>query len=305
MAITIPKLEKISLLAGKLETTNGTAISLAGTDADHIIYNAAIVPDDSSIARPQPGGMGSDKSIAGEQTCTCTFQHHLTGKGASGAVPPWADRFLPACGYTKTSTTFNRAASGQTITLGLYEDGLLRLCYGAVGNFRLLYSQGQPAIADYTFRGLYAAITDVAIISPTYPTVLPPIFAGATIAVGAFTPVLSAMEVDAGNEIVMRPDAAVSASGGLRCGLIVDHAPTMKLDPEASAIATRDWLAVYKAHTEESWSIAIGADANNIVTVSGSKAQTQMPKRGSRNKILTDEIMMQLNSTTPLAIAFT
>lgn len=302
MALELPKNEKIMLLAAKLETTNGTAIALTASDADHIVYDFAWNPDDSSIARPMPAAMGGDKSVVGAQTGTVTFRIELAGKGATSAVPAWADRFLPPCGYVKTGSTFDRSNTGQTLTIAWFEDGLKNILYGACGNFTIEGTHSNPVAINFSFTGLYSGETDVAILSPTFPTVLPPIWVGSTVTVGAYTPVLSSFSIDAGNQIELRPDAA--ATYGIRCAWIPNHDPSLTIDPEAVAVATRDWVAVYRAMTEEAFSLTVGSATYNTITLTAAKAQTQQPKRLVRNGLLAKSITAQLNGATPLAIAF-
>lgn len=302
MALELPLLAPIMLLAAKLETTNGTKISVSGSDADHIVYNFDWQPDDASIARPKPASMGSDKSIAGAQLGTVRFTIHLAGKGSVSAVPAWADRFLPACGYTKTGSQFDRAVTAQTITIVWYENGLKNTLYGAAGTFTISGTNAQPTDVNFEFRGIYYAEEDAAILTPTFPTVMPPIWVGSTVTVGSYTPVLSRFEINAGNQIVLRPDAA--ATYGFRCAVITNHEPMLTIDPEATLVATRDWVSVHRAMTEEALSLTVGSESNNTITLTATSAQTQMPKRNVRDNILAKSITAQLNGATPLAIAF-
>lgn len=302
MAIERPLLDKIMLLAAKLETTNGTAISVSATDADHLVYGFDYSPDAASAERPLNGSMGSDVSIPGAQTGTVRFNVQLAGKGSVSAVPPWADRFLPACGYTKTGSQFDRAVTGQTLTIAWFEDGLKNIFYGAAGTFKLSGTTSQPAEAMFEFKGLHLSETDVSIISPTFPSVLPPIWAGSTTTIASYTPVLSKFEIDAGNQIEYRPDQA--AAGGIRCALIVNHLPKLTIDPEATLVATRNWDSIYRAMTEEAFSLSLGSVSNNTITIAASKAQSAKPQRNVRGGIIARSITAQLNGATPLSIAF-
>lgn len=302
MAIDTPKNGQIMLLAAKLETTNGTPISITGSDADHIVYDFDWSPDDASIARPMPAAMGQDTSIVGAQTGTVKFRIQLAGKGSVSAVPAWADRFLPPCGYTKSGSTFSRSGSAQTVTIAWFEDGLKNILYGAMGTFKISGTNGQPVDINFEFKGIYSGETDVAILSPTFPSVLAPIWVGSTVSWGGFTPVLSKFELDAGNQLELRPDAA--ATWGYRCCWLPNHDPKLTIDPEASTVAARDWVSIYRAMTEESASISVGSASNNTITLSTSRAQTQQPKRLVRNGLIAKSITAQLNGATPFSVAF-
>ena len=71
-------------------------------------------------------------------------------------------------------------ASVKSITIGVYENGLLKSLKGAVGTAKITFVYGMPIKADFTFIGCWVAPSDAAILTPTYETTVPPRFAGVT-----------------------------------------------------------------------------------------------------------------------------
>lgn len=301
MATDSAKIDVIRLLAAKVETTTGTPIAVTGTDATYIIMNPQMGADQPNNEREAMAGKGQLASTAGPQSGTFTFEVELTGSGASGAVPDWATTFLPACDMTNTAGTFAFTNNVTTLTMVLYEDGLRRSISGAKGNFKIVAGNKKPARVQFEFKGIYQAVTDASILAPTFPTVLAPTTYVFT--VGSFSPICSQVEIDAGNNVVMRED--INGSLGYHAAAITQRKSTGTLDPEATAIATRDWAVKYTGSTEEAFSLAVGSTANNTITIAATAAQTMKAGRGSRNGITTDAISLQFNSTTPFSIAFT
>lgn len=306
MATDAPKLEAISHLAAKAETTTGTAIAVAAAEAAFIVFNLEMNGDEPENERQAMAGKGRLASAPGAQSGSCSFEIELTGNGSAG-LPLWASTFLPACDWEVSTATYSAANGVTTLTLVVYEDGLRRELTGARGNFRLILEAGKPGRVRFEFKGKYhaTAVTDAAILSVTYPTVLAPVFAGATVSIaGAFTPTLSRIEIDAGNDVQMREDATAADASGFKAAFIPNRKTTGSMDPEAVAVATRDWRSKLFGRNEESLSIVVGSSANNIITIAAAKFQTIKAPRGKRNGLLTDAIGFALNGTSPFTIAF-
>jgi hypothetical protein len=305
MATDAPKITPIMCIAAKAETTTGVAIVVTAAEATLIVFNFSMTPDEPANERQAMAGKGQLASAPGAQSGKCSFEVELTGAGTTG-VPPWASTFLPACDWENTTGTFSPVNGVTTLTIVAYEDGLRRQLTGCRGDFTITAVNGQPGRVKFDFTGKYidTAVTDVSILAPTFPTVLAPIFAGGTCTLGSFAPVLSKIMVAAGNVVGLREDATNTDKSGYKAAFISNRKSTGSMDPEAVAVATRDWRAILMARTEEALSIVIGASANNIITIAAAKAQTVKTPRGNRNDLMTDEIALQLNSTTPFTIAF-
>lgn len=261
----MPMLNKKCVLAAKIETTPGTAVSLAGADATFNVFNAKITPDINFNPRE---GQESMSALAGTNDAyagTCTFSMELTG---GSSIPAWATTFLPACGLVASSLVMspqsNPPGSGgvKSLTIGRYVDGKFYSIKGAMGNAVFRFVAGARIMIDFTFRGVWVPPSDVSILAPTHTTVEPLRFVSSALAIGAYSPKVANMTIDLGNEIYLREDSASSA--GLISAIIADRKMKGTIDPEAALVATRDNHAVWLARTTAALAITCGAALNGV-----------------------------------------
>lgn len=287
---TTPKLKVRQSLLAKIETTTGTAEALVADDGDYNIYNVRHSYDIQLQERPGQAGYGKLETITGTRFGAIEFECDLSGSGTTGP-PPWASVFLPACGFNVSSGIFTAGynASQPTITIGDYVDGVKFALAGCAGTVRFPLVSGMPARAMFRFIGKLVVDADVALVTPTAITVLPPRFAGNTLLVaGAYTPYINSLEIDVNNTLEIRPFQG-DTTGGRAC-IITDRKPLISMDPELQLVATRDWLGILLAHTKEAFSCAIGTVANNILTFTSSSAQWTEVPLGERNGLVSRDV---------------
>lgn len=293
MATSKPMIDQIRVMAAKLETTNGTVVSLTSAEGVFNVFNARIEPDDNENVREAQGRQGTITSQPGSPTGRCTFEVEAVGKGSSGQ-PDWAQVFLPCCNYGQSSGVFTYANGVETCTISLWEDGKRRTLYGCRGTFKLTKRQGSAARFAFEFIGKYVEPADEALLTPTFPTVLAPVD-DVTVTLGSYTPILSEFEFDAGNVLVMREDLSASDNTGLRSAAITNSTPMFTMDPEDTVTGTQDWRALQLASTEAVLTAGLGSSANNIITLTSQKAQVTKSPKGNRNGIVTRSITLPLN----------
>src|SRR5690606_13116157 len=124
--------------------------------------------------------------------------------------------FLPACGWVENAGVFTpktappgTVAGVKTLTIGTYEDGLFKRLRGCMGNAVFTFIAGQKVMVAFTFTGIWDDPSDVAILTPTYPTTKPPRFANSGFSIGGsggWEPKLEQLTIDLGNEVVLRED---------------------------------------------------------------------------------------------------
>ena len=297
MSLDNPKLEQVYVLAAALESSTGIAASLTATNAQLIAYNWKCEPDDTSVARLYPGALGANVDIRGQRSGTCSFEVDFAGSGTAGTLPQWATTFLPACdmavGTGSLTGTYTFARPYATATIMGYEDGAVRGIAGAAGTFSIDLNAGSPGRVKFSFKGLYAEQSDTNVLTPSFPTVLPPVVdnsAGLSLTSGTstYTPLYSTATIDAGNTVNIRVDAG--RLGAVRAGVITERRNTFKIDPEQGTQSARDWFALQQASTLEGFSLAVGTNAGNTVTIAATSAQYKYVPRGSRNGVLTREV---------------
>lgn len=306
----MPILRRVRVFAAKIETTVGTAIALSGTDGAMNVFDATMTPNIDNETRQGQGGFSHLPAIPGLRQGTCTFKTELSGDGAGG-VPLWASTFLPACGWVNSTGTFSPksefpGSNVKTLTIGLYENGLYKQLVGAMGTFQVTFPAGQLPMIEWTFTGIYSTPTDVAIIAPTYPTTLPFRFYAETLTLGSFSPILQQVTLDAGNQVIARPDAGPVS--GIRSALITDRLVTGTMNPEAVLVASTDHVTKWLASTEEALTIELDNGTDRI-TFAAPKCQRTNVSEGDRDGNQTDEIEFQCNRSASagndeLTIAF-
>jgi hypothetical protein len=273
MAVDTVKLTRIQRLGFAIETTTGTAMTLDATTAASLVINPDMTPDQQGIRVPY-AGFGSSKFIPGAAKATCTFSDYMTGIGSGDGNH---SDFLLACGAVNAAGSYSFThAPGGSATIGVYLDGLLSKAVGAMGNCVMTIRPGEPILREFNFQGGLEADADVAIPgSITDPTLVAPTCVSATITIGGTAYVWDEMKLDLGNQIILRPDA--SKASGIRSAWIVDRMATLTVSPEAVAVATKNFGSDFRAGTTAAFSAVIGATAGNIVTITGTLAQTRYP----------------------------
>lgn len=164
----------------------------------------------------------------------------------------------------------DNAAILASLTLGVYRDGLKKLLAGGRGTFTLGCKDGEPALFDFSFQGLYSAVTDVALLTPTgVETTIPKPFLSAAFQEHSFAAKIANLSIDCGNTLAMRED--VNQASGFIAALITSRDMTAQIDPEEELVATLDQYGRWKAGTTGNLTFALTGAAGNICTVTAPK----------------------------------
>ena len=290
-------LKRKTLMAAKIETTAYTAESLANADSSFNFYDASIKPAIEINQRMALSNFSKRKSTAGPRSAVVTFKTDLVGNG-DGAAPPWADLLFPACGFVKSTNTFGPVSSApgangvKTLTIAVYEDGRKKLAKGCMGTFKFVGESGKDMMIEWTFTGCYVQTNDASMLTPTYPTGVPLRFADATVALGSHTPCLQKLEIDAGNNVILREDPADSS--GYKGAIVTDRTVVGTADPEAQLVAGYDTFGKWLANTEEEFSVVVD-DGTDVITITAPKCEITNIDDGDRNSLRTDPITFQAN----------
>lgn len=301
----MPLLTRRRVLAAKIETTPGTAETLANADAVFNASNVQIQPTIDFVQRPGQAGFSPLPGMLSQRGGQVSFDIEVATNGA-GASGNWASTFLPGCGMvvstnTWTPTSLPPGGSGfpKTLTIAVYEDGVRKILAGCMGNMTLRLTDGQPIMASFTFRGVWQTPTDVAILAPTYPTVKPIRMMGATVLLGATAlPPVQELTVDLGNDVQMREDAANAA--GIRHAIIVNRLVSGTINPEATLVATRPQYTEWLAETTGALTVSAGA-ATNSIALSMPAWQAVNVQEADRNGLVVDQINWQANRSAATA----
>lgn len=291
-------LKRKRVFAAKTEFTPGTAETLTGAEGVYNAYNVMIQPNFTVEEREAQGAFNRLAGVVGARVGTATFRTDVSYSGLEMAVPPvWASVLLPACGFIYGDPQFApvSAAVGtsvKTVTIGCFQDGMLKRIAGAMGNANIVYPAGRTAYIDWTFTGIWLAPTDVPIIAPTYPTDPSLRFASSTITFGGVASKVEQVSVDLGNNVIMREDG--STISGYSSALITDRVPKITLNPESALVATQDTYGRFLAGTEAAFVLSLPAGGGEI-ELTAPKAQVMNNQEGERNGMVTDEIELACN----------
>jgi len=306
-------LRRRSVFAAKVETTVGTAESLTGAEG---VYNAEefmIQPNIPMTRREGQGGFNYLPGMPEGMQGTCTIKHALTYNGTD--IPTWASVLLPACGWVDTAGTFSPVTEGpggsggvKTLTLGHYKDGKLAVLSGAMGTWKIVAPTGKMAMIEFTFTGKYSTNeTAVALIAPTYPTVLPLRVAAGALTFNSVNLCTSNVEFDAGNSVVMRECVNATDRSGYVSAIVTNRQPVITADPESVVPGTQDRDLLWLTSSPQAFSLRIGAALSSI-TIAAPKAQLENKQQGGRNDIMTDDLTWLCTQgsavDTELTIAF-
>lgn len=307
----MPLLRRKSVFAAKVETTIGTAESLTGAEG---VYNARdfeIQPTVAVTRREGQGGFNYLPGIPEGMMGTCKIVHDLTYNGTD--IPTWASVLLPACGWVDSAGTFSPKTEApgsnvKTLTIGHYKDGKRALLSGAMGTFKIVAQTGKVAYIEFTFTGKYSSNeTDTAIISPTYPSVLPLRVAAGALTWNSVALCTSSVEIDAGNTVIMRECVNATDRSGYVSALVTNRAPVITADPESVLVATQDRDALWLTSSPQAFSLQIGSSGSSI-TIAAPKAQLENKQQGNRSDMLIDNLTWLATAgssvDTELTIAF-
>ena len=305
MAATAPLMMRRRVLAAKVETTVGTAETLTASEAAFNVFDAGISPSIDTETRPGQGASFAKLPASpGARGGTCTFKVELAGSGSVvSPVPAWASTFLPGCGVYDDSDTFKldsdppqaSGSNAKTLTIGLYEDGVIKKLRGAMGTFVITFTAGKRAMVEFTFTGIWCEPEDGTILAPTYPTVLPPRFASSSLLVDTdWSPQLDEMTLDIGNDVQLREDSGDIS--GYHSAVIVDREVGGTMSPEATSVADHDAYGDWLRQTQVTMGLIIGRGSTdgNTITIAAPKFQITAVDEGDRNGIQTDEIEYKL-----------
>lgn len=297
----MPLIMRRRILAASVEATPGTAETLDATDAAFNAFDVVINPVVNFASRQGQSALSSRTGVPGAEAAEISFFVELTSDG-SQASPAWAAALLSGCGMQEALDvwTFDSRppeASGSnanTLTIGVYEDGVLKQMAGAMGNGVLMFVDGEAARMEFTFKGKWLAATDVALIAPNYPVVSPIRVLGATFTIGGGAmPATQQFSIDLGNDVQMREDNTDAT--GFHSAVIVARNTVGQFNPEAALVATHDAYGDLLGRTTGALVYNINGGTNNKVQVAAPVLQFTGVQERDRNGLATDEINFQLS----------
>ncbi len=305
------------VIAAKVETTEGTAIALAGADANNLIMEPKWKAEVPMYKREfLNNSLSAQKMIATTRLGRLTFKCEVKGSGAAGTAPAFG-KLLRACGFGETVNAgtsviyapISSLASIPTLTLGIYRDGLKKSLKGARGNVKYEAKSGEPGMLEFEFLGVYDAVADATILTPSgIESTIPQSLLSAAFSIASFAAFVSQITFDMANTLEPRGD--INNASGYISTLLTKREPKGSFDPEDELVATHDFYGRWLANTTGALTWKHGATAGNICTFTAPAVQYTDITEADRNGIATlntDFLMARSNAAgdDELSIAFT
>lgn len=245
------------IIVAKVEAVEGTMEALVVGDAKLIAIDPKFTADFKMHDRTNSlNSLSPLVPIPGGRSAKISFRAEIKGAGAaySATVKPALGTFLRGCGFAETidttvsaeKATYLPASSGvPSLTIWVYEDGVIKKARGCRGNVRVTGKLGEPIFVEFDFTGVFDSVIDGAMLSPTFEATVPPLVLGTTLTLDAYAMIAETISFDLGNSVELRP--SISAADGYLSALITGRKPTGKLDPEMVTVATYDFFGKWKA----------------------------------------------------------
>jgi hypothetical protein len=241
------------VLAGKLESTPGSAETIADADFNVRVWEPTVgaldVPMDMDPSKYSTGDFGLGEAIPGPTSATVSF--NCKAVNSSGLLAPNWTKFMNGCGVSGVvaSGTWgsglalfpSKYLAEQSMTLGVYElergvnpSGVQFEFAGAMGNATIsTEGTGKPYVVGFEFTGGLNDITDVVeadipvLTSPE--TTIPDRFLNGSGTIDGEVVCISTMEFNLGNTI--SPVQCVGAESGYGKFAITAMDPSITINP--------------------------------------------------------------------------
>ncbi len=276
-------LSEITAIKVGIESPKGT--EFITTQAIYV-EDLQINPTGSFIRRNGSGIFlgNTEPGVIGGRMGKCTFTSELRGTGAGGMELGLAI-LLQACGFLKTLEVYNTHSlfsAQKTITIEVWEDGVLKVLYGAGGTFTMEGEEGQRILFRFDFDGIYKDDSDEGVPAYSPSSAAPIMFGGGSFAYDGESQMISKFSLDAG--MVVSPKQDVAGPGGVTYSFQSTHDPVVSWDPEANLVATDnvhgDWVAGNEGVMQ-----LVMADASDTFTLAMILVQYKEIPEGTRNNL--------------------
>lgn len=309
----------------KVETTKGVTptggSAFATADYAIIAYDIQATTQFGRFDRDtQKAYLTKLPGLVGTIACQITFTVEVRHTANTTTADVW-ERALQGCGFVFGSSVWkpsSNAADQKTLSIRVaigaagISDAVIFKARGCAGNVTFEGKVGQPLLARFTFTGIYDGVETGTLEVPTQESAIPGVFQGVsatwtTAGGSAFSPVLSTVNLDIGNTVVLRE--SVNDASGYAHAVITDRRPTGSIDPDLELVATNDFYGELRNNTSKALSFAVtntnatGSPSTRVLTFTAGDCRVTNVNDANRNGIqiagLDFEIVDTLDSTTP------
>lgn len=203
------------------------------------------------------------------------FAVEIAGSGAAGTVPGWGV-LLRACAFAETVTASTKVEykpvtdTVESATIIINRDGVMHKLTGARGSVKLSFDVDGIPKFNFSFMGLFNAITDSAMPTVTLSGFQTPLAVNKTntptFTLHGYAAKMQSLSIDMANATNFK-----SFLNDTEAVLMTDRKPAGSIAMEATTVAQKDWWTAVK-------NVATGALALVHGTTAGNKVQVDAPK---------------------------
>jgi hypothetical protein len=268
------KLWKRAAVAAKVESVEGTAETLLGTDYTIEAENIGISPDLPFFEKTSVSPSLSKRkgTSGGPRLKRITFETQMRGSGTAVTPASWGVLFK-GCAMDETIGASevdydprSDSPNFETLTLAVNLDGVEFKIAGAMGTYRINMTSGEPGRIFWEFLGVYIEPTDVAVpTGMTYDGQVGEAWVNGTGTLGGTAFWFKMVELDIAN--VLEPRQRPGEAGGAFSVRVTDRVPTYTIDPELEAVATENFFNDLTTNQLLAFIGVINGGGGNTVTV--------------------------------------
>jgi hypothetical protein len=278
------------------ETTYGTAPALTGALNAMQVTNFKPEPYlgqdvDRDILAPYMGHLGT---IFTADYGRVSFEVEIAGAGSAGDVPAYGP-LLRACSMAEvitadTDVKYNPISAGmESAAIFYFMDGIKHAMVGMRGTYTLSFQPAQIARFVFTFQGLILTVSDTpnpVVDLSKFVTPVPVSKANTVFSLHGYDGACESFQFDLGGDV--QPRLLINHESVE----FTDRKMTGSATMDAAALATINWDAIAKAHTDGVMSAQHGKTAGNIVTFAAPRVQIGRYSYDENQKIITNSLPM-------------
>jgi hypothetical protein len=150
----------------------------------------------------------------------------------------------------------------DSLTMGLYEDGVRKVMKGCRGTVKFSFKIGEPAMLDFSFKGVESGVADVAMLTGIdFDSTIPPVLLNAVMSCDGVSLNVGELEIDVSNTLASKDK--IDDAKGVLSYIITGRDMQGSFNPEMVPVATHDFFNKWFNNTPMVLDLAYGETEGN------------------------------------------
>jgi hypothetical protein len=146
--------------------------------------------------------------------------------------------------------------------MGLYEDGVRKVMKGCRGTVKFSFKIGEPAMLDFSFKGVESGVADVAMLTGIdFDSTIPPVLLNAVMSCDGVSLNVGELEIDVSNTLASKDK--IDDAKGVLSYIITGRDMQGSFNPEMVPVATHDFFNKWFNNTPMVLDLAYGETEGN------------------------------------------